>query len=82
MTNDDINIKLSMIREFDEYGYFDEAIKLLDDIIFEKENEEIALINKSELLIIHDKNSEASIIVNNLINETKDDFHFYLQVMI
>lgn len=74
LTNNNINIKLSLIREFDEYGYFDEAIKLLDNIIFEKENEEIALITKSELLIIHNKYSEASIILNNLINETKDDF--------
>ncbi|MBE6489658.1 MAG: hypothetical protein E7Z83_02240 [Methanobrevibacter sp.] len=74
LENDNINIKLSMIREFDEYGYFDDAIKLLDNIIFEKENEEIALINKSELLLIHNKYLEASIIINNLINKTNDDF--------
>ena len=71
--NDDIAVKLDLIREFDEYGYFDEAIKLLDDIIFEKENEEIALINKAKLLIMHDKYSEASIIIDNLINENEDD---------
>lgn len=73
LNNDDINVKLYLIKEFDEYGYFDEAIKLLDDIIFEKENEEIALINKAKLLIMHEKYSEASIIIDNLINENEDD---------
>ena len=72
LCNDNIDIKLCLIREFDEYGYFDESIKLLDDIIFEKENKEIALINKAKLLIIHNKYSEAYMIINNLINETEN----------
>ncbi|MBQ9025550.1 MAG: protein kinase [Methanobrevibacter sp.] len=74
LNDDNITIKLRLIKEFDEYGYFNEAINLLDNIIFEKENEEIALITKAELLIMHNKYSEASIIINKLINETKDDF--------
>ena len=74
LTNDNITIKLSMIKEFDKYGYSDDAIKLLDDIIYEKENEKIALITKTELLIMHNKYSEASKIIDNLINETKDPF--------
>ena len=73
LNNNDINVKLDLIRDFDKYGYFDEAINLLDGIIFEKENESIALINKAKLLIINNKYSEASIIVDDLINDNEDD---------
>lgn len=72
LNNDDINVKLELINEFDDYGYFNDAIKLLDNIIFEKEYEEIALINKAKILNTNEKYSESSIIINNLLKKSED----------
>ena len=74
LENNNINIKFRMVIDFDEYGYFDEAIRLLDDIIFEKEYKEIALINKAKILIKHENYSESSIIINNLLDRSEDKF--------
>lgn len=74
LNNGDINIQLKLIREFDEYGYCDIAVELLNEIILEKTYEEIALINKAKILINNNKYSEAAGIVNNLLDESENNF--------
>ena len=74
LNNNDINIQSFLICEFDEYGYFDIAINLLDELILEKEYEEIALINKAKILINNEKFLDATEIINSVIDKSNDKY--------
>ena len=74
LTDNDINIKIMLIREFDQYGYFDMAVKLLDEIIEENDYKFIALINKAKILIDNEKSSDASEIINYILDESDDNY--------